>query len=249
MRRSASTRPRWHGLRPPPARGHRAGPGGRADRLGDGPARLERRERLPGASAPTATTTAARSTTCRPWNNAGRALRPRGRAGARARARARLRDAGGGPPRGSGGLLCCALDTELLGHWWYEGQAWLGAVVEEARAQGVRLVTVSEGIELVAPVAARARALDLGARQGLHDLGRAGGGRAGLRGARRRAAHRGRRGGARRRRTQRSSAPPASCSRCSRATGPSWSRATWPPTTPPSGCACTAPPSTLRLRL
>ena len=52
-----------------------------------------------------------------------------------------------------GGLLCCALDTELLGHWWYEGQAWLSAVLEEAEAQGVRLVTVSEGIELVKPVA------------------------------------------------------------------------------------------------
>jgi 1,4-alpha-glucan branching enzyme len=52
-----------------------------------------------------------------------------------------------------GGLLCCALDTELLGHWWYEGQAWLGAVLDEADAQGVQLVTVSEGIELVQPVA------------------------------------------------------------------------------------------------
>ena len=36
-----------------------------------------------------------------------------------------------------GGLLCCALDTELLGHWWYEGPAWLGAVLEEAESQGV----------------------------------------------------------------------------------------------------------------
>jgi 1,4-alpha-glucan branching enzyme len=52
-----------------------------------------------------------------------------------------------------GGLLCCALDTELLGHWWYEGLAWLGAVFEEARAQGVPLATVSEGIELVEPEA------------------------------------------------------------------------------------------------
>jgi 1,4-alpha-glucan branching enzyme len=51
-----------------------------------------------------------------------------------------------------GGLLCCALDTELLGHWWYEGLAWLGAVVREAEAQGVRLVTVSEGVGLAEPV-------------------------------------------------------------------------------------------------
>jgi 1,4-alpha-glucan branching enzyme len=52
-----------------------------------------------------------------------------------------------------GGLLCCALDTELLGHWWYEGLAWLGAVFEVAEAQGVRLVTVTEGVRLVEPVA------------------------------------------------------------------------------------------------
>jgi 1,4-alpha-glucan branching enzyme len=50
-----------------------------------------------------------------------------------------------------GGLLCCALDTELLGHWWYEGLHWLAAVFEEVEAQGVRLVTVSEGVGLVEP--------------------------------------------------------------------------------------------------
>jgi 1,4-alpha-glucan branching enzyme len=46
-----------------------------------------------------------------------------------------------------GGLLCCALDTELLGHWWYEGPAWLAGVLEEAPRQGLDLVTVGEGIE------------------------------------------------------------------------------------------------------
>jgi 1,4-alpha-glucan branching enzyme len=50
-----------------------------------------------------------------------------------------------------GGLLCCALDTELLGHWWYEGLAWLDAVVDEAGRQGLRLTTVSDGIDLVQP--------------------------------------------------------------------------------------------------
>jgi 1,4-alpha-glucan branching enzyme len=50
-----------------------------------------------------------------------------------------------------GGLLCCALDTELLGHWWYEGLEWLRAVFAEAVAQGLRLVTVSEGIERSEP--------------------------------------------------------------------------------------------------
>jgi len=88
----------------------------------------------------------------KPWNNGGRPYRHcEALALARehaldflARTRARLRD---------GGLLCCALDTELLGHWWYEGLAWLGVVLEEAPAAGVELVTVSEGIERVRPVA------------------------------------------------------------------------------------------------
>ena len=34
-----------------------------------------------------------------------------------------------------GGVCVCALDTELLGHWWYEGVHWLSAVVEQARAR------------------------------------------------------------------------------------------------------------------
>ena len=44
-------------------------------------------------------------------------------------------------------LCVCALDTELLGHWWYEGLAWLGAVFEEARAAGLGLGTVSGALE------------------------------------------------------------------------------------------------------
>ena len=88
----------------------------------------------------------------KPWNNAGEpydhaAAVSLAREHARdfiARARERLRD---------GGLLCCAVDTELLGHWWYEGPAWLAAVLEEAPAYGLELVTLSEGIELVEPVA------------------------------------------------------------------------------------------------
>ena len=54
--------------------------------------------------------------------------------------------------RGRPGLLCCAVDTELLGHWWYEGQLWLGLMLEEARSQGLELLTVAEGLELVEPV-------------------------------------------------------------------------------------------------
>jgi 1,4-alpha-glucan branching enzyme len=48
--------------------------------------------------------------------------------------------------RGRPGLVCCALDTELLGHWWYEGPAWLAAVIEEADAAGVPLRTVSDAV-------------------------------------------------------------------------------------------------------
>ncbi|MEA2304866.1 MAG: 1,4-alpha-glucan branching enzyme [Solirubrobacteraceae bacterium] len=54
-------------------------------------------------------------------------------------ARARARVAGGG-------LCVCALDTELLGHWWYEGPAWLAAVLEEAERQGLELVHLDDAL-------------------------------------------------------------------------------------------------------
>jgi 1,4-alpha-glucan branching enzyme len=47
---------------------------------------------------------------------------------------------------GESGVCVCALDTELLGHWWYEGPTWLGAVVEEAARQGLRMTTLDESI-------------------------------------------------------------------------------------------------------
>jgi len=46
-----------------------------------------------------------------------------------------------------GGLLVCALDTELLGHWWYEGVVWLSAVVEECAIQGLALVRLDDALE------------------------------------------------------------------------------------------------------
>jgi 1,4-alpha-glucan branching enzyme len=46
-----------------------------------------------------------------------------------------------------GGVCVCALDTELLGHWWYEGVYWLGAVVEEAARQGLTLTTLDDALE------------------------------------------------------------------------------------------------------
>jgi 1,4-alpha-glucan branching enzyme len=67
-----------------------------------------------------------------------------------ARARARLSD---------GGVCVCALDTELLGHWWYEGVDWLASVVEESARQELPLTTLDEALERHEPVAAPA---DLG---------------------------------------------------------------------------------------
>ncbi|HZG49916.1 MAG TPA: 1,4-alpha-glucan branching protein domain-containing protein [Thermoleophilaceae bacterium] len=88
----------------------------------------------------------------KPWNNAGGAYDPEAAlALAREHARAFVAASAARLEANGGGLLCCALDTELLGHWWYEGPAWLAAVVEEAPARGLELVTVSEGIELVEP--------------------------------------------------------------------------------------------------
>ncbi len=61
------------------------------------------------------------------------------------RVRERLERDGPGLP--GGGLLVCALDTELLGHWWYEGLTWLGAVVEECARQGLPLVRLDDALE------------------------------------------------------------------------------------------------------
>jgi 1,4-alpha-glucan branching enzyme len=62
-----------------------------------------------------------------------------------ARTHERLRHYGAGLP--GGGLAVCALDTELLGHWWYEGITWLAAVVEECSRQGLELVRLDDALE------------------------------------------------------------------------------------------------------
>ena len=46
-----------------------------------------------------------------------------------------------------GGVCVCALDTELLGHWWYEGVDWLRAVLAEAARQGLPLTTLDDALE------------------------------------------------------------------------------------------------------
>jgi 1,4-alpha-glucan branching enzyme len=89
----------------------------------------------------------------KPWSNAGEPYRhDRALALAREHARAFVERAVErldvyAADRKRPGLLTCAFDTELLGHWWYEGQHWLMAVLEEAPARGLELVTVSEGLE------------------------------------------------------------------------------------------------------
>jgi 1,4-alpha-glucan branching enzyme len=44
------------------------------------------------------------------------------------------------------GLLTFAIDTELLGHWWSEGPAWLEEVLRVAPEHGVETVTLSEAL-------------------------------------------------------------------------------------------------------
>jgi 1,4-alpha-glucan branching enzyme len=77
------------------------------------------------------------------WANDG-AVYDRGRARAQAQAdAAEFIEAVKGRVAG-GGLSVCALDTELLGHWWYEGPLWLEAVLDRAHGHGLRLTTLDE---------------------------------------------------------------------------------------------------------
>jgi 1,4-alpha-glucan branching enzyme len=55
-----------------------------------------------------------------------------------------------------GGVCVCALDTELLGHWWYEGPWWLAAVVEEAARQDLELTGLDDALSRHEPVPAPA---------------------------------------------------------------------------------------------
>jgi 1,4-alpha-glucan branching enzyme len=86
-----------------------------------------------------------------PWANDGAVYdrdRAREQAAADARdfvARVQRRVAGGG-------LSVCALDTELLGHHWYEGLDWLAAVLDEAARVGLEIVALDEAVSAVSPV-------------------------------------------------------------------------------------------------
>ncbi len=124
------------------------------------------------------------------WSNDGevydeRAARLQARADAHdfvARVRARV---------SAGGVSVCALDTELLGHWWHEGIDWLGAVVEEASRQGLAITTLDDALERCEPVELPRERSHLpvaacdhlgGGRRPAH-LERSGRGRAGVAGA------------------------------------------------------------------
>ena len=179
----------------------------------------------------------------KPWNNGGGAydhgealrLADEHAADFVRRVAARLR--GYEQERGRPGLLCCALDTELLGHWWYEGPAWLRAVLREAGAAGVELVTLSEGLERVEPVEGRALARSswgTGKDLSTWDSAKVADLAFAARTAELHTVHElalrtePRRGGW--------NARCASCWPSSRATGPSWRRASWRPITRTSAC-------------
>ena len=54
----------------------------------------------------------------------------------------------------AGGLCVFALDTELLGHWWYEGVSWLSAVLDETARQGLELIALDDALERYDPLPA-----------------------------------------------------------------------------------------------
>lgn len=50
---------------------------------------------------------------------------------------------------GRPGLVVAAYDTELFGHWWHEGPAWLEQVLRQLPQAGVRVTTLSGAVEHV----------------------------------------------------------------------------------------------------
>jgi 1,4-alpha-glucan branching enzyme len=86
---------------------------------------------------------------CRPWSIGGGAYDPDA---ARERAREQGREfaaaisarlAAHRERSGAPGLLTFAIDTELLGHWWWEGPIWLEEALRALPEHGVRPLTLS----------------------------------------------------------------------------------------------------------
>ena len=113
-----------------------------------------------------------------------------------------------------GGPSVVALDTELLGHFWPEGIAWLRAVLEACERRGLELAPPGAGATEAAPAAGSPR----GARGATCAPG-AGRRRAAWRGCSARPSC-----GRSRAAAVRATGRCASCSRCSRRTGRSWPR-------------------------
>lgn len=77
----------------------------------------------------------------RPWSNDGAPWDPE-RARAAAQADGEAFAAAAAERLAGGGLAVCAFDTELFGHWWFEGPWWLEAVLEALPRHGVELVAL-----------------------------------------------------------------------------------------------------------
>ena len=56
------------------------------------------------------------------------------------------RASGDGP-----GLVCSPYDSELFGHWWFEGPLWLEHVAREMTRAGVPRMTLGEALQIVPP--------------------------------------------------------------------------------------------------
>ncbi len=48
---------------------------------------------------------------------------------------------------GEDGIIVAPYDTELFGHWWFEGVKWLGRVLELLEREGVKTTTISNYLE------------------------------------------------------------------------------------------------------
>jgi 1,4-alpha-glucan branching enzyme len=89
----------------------------------------------------------------RPWSIGGDAYQPAAAAAAARRQGAEFVAAAAArlerfrAQRGRAGVLTFAIDTELLGHWWWEGPTWLEEVLRLAPEQGIELVTLSQAVE------------------------------------------------------------------------------------------------------
>jgi 1,4-alpha-glucan branching enzyme len=96
-----------------------------------------------------------------PWDNTGAAWQQaRARALAESHADHFLRSLAArleffADERGRRGSVVFAADTELFGHWWYEGPWWLEAVLARAEAYGIELVTLGTLVEDAEPAQRR----------------------------------------------------------------------------------------------